>query len=178
MLIKLDKIVTRGLPKTGQITSYQSGDDGYYEAGWWTSCNNSNNRQRFVIRNINADEVVIDRATGLMWPRDGSSAGGNNNQSEYWADAVDYCQGLSFAGFSDWRLPNMKELVSIIDYENSDGLPTGVFENIGGKSKSYWSSTTYVDDTTQALMLDFIGKEVFERTKTSAQYRVLAVRSL
>jgi len=51
------KPLSRGLPKTGQETSYFSGDDGEYEAGWWSGLLNANNRTRFIVESINGDEI-------------------------------------------------------------------------------------------------------------------------
>jgi len=55
--------------------------------------------------------------------------------------------GNGLCGYHDWRLPNRKELLSLIDYSiNAPALPTGhLFANL--QSGGYWSSTTYAYDT-------------------------------
>ncbi len=61
----------------------------------------------------NGDGTVTDHATGLMWQQNDSGAG------MLWADALDYAQAMNasnYLGHSDWRLPNAKELHSILDY--------------------------------------------------------------
>ena len=70
-----DKILTRGLPKTGQSVVYSAGDDGTYQSGWWRGKLNANNKVRYIAKTIGGDDVVIDRATSLMWAADGTAAG-------------------------------------------------------------------------------------------------------
>ncbi|GAH35530.1 unnamed protein product, partial [marine sediment metagenome] len=68
-------ILSQGLPKTGQETEYREGDDGTYEFGWWKNRLNANNKTRFIAKTIGVHAVVIDLATGLMWPADGDDFG-------------------------------------------------------------------------------------------------------
>ena len=108
-------ILTRLLPKTGQFLTHFSGDDGFYQAGWWRGKTIATNKTRFILKAINGDAVVIDRATGLMWAADGSAAGCLAVGTSI-ANSLIYAEALTFAGFSDWRVPNIKELFSIIDF--------------------------------------------------------------
>lgn len=71
----------------------------------------------------NSDGTITDNVTGLIWQK--CSAGQANDSSctgdqdiLTWQEALDYCNGLSLAGYNDWRLPNIKELYSILDTEN------------------------------------------------------------
>lgn len=149
-------ILTRGLPKSGQLTSYRAGDDGEFEAGWWQGRLNVNNRDRWIAKRIGADDIVFDRATGLMWAGNGSAAGCNNGGAISWDDAIDYAIALNFAGFLDWRLPNIKELISILEYDAAIGAPyiaEPPFENT--VSSYYWASTTYMPNTFKAYILHF-----------------------
>jgi len=59
---------------------------------------------------INGDGTVTDNDTGLMWQQ--ATALGNYT----WEGALDYCEDLTLAGRSDWRLPTAKELLSLVDY--------------------------------------------------------------
>jgi hypothetical protein len=59
------------------------------------------------VKNVyaNGDVTMADKETGLMWLYDASLCGKMN-----WADAVAYCNKLTYAGYSDWRLPDIGEL--------------------------------------------------------------------
>ena len=61
----------------------------------------------------NNDGTITDNATGLMWMQN------DNATPILWEKALSYAEGYSFAGYSDWRLPDVKELQSIIDYSRS-----------------------------------------------------------
>lgn len=99
----------------------------------------------------NGDGTISDRATGLMWMRDDSGQGMN------WQDALAYADSLEYAGYADWRLPDAKELQSILDYSRSPGTSgsaaidpmftsTGITNEAGEADfPSYWSSTTHVN---------------------------------
>lgn len=96
-----------------------------------------------------ANETVTDQATGLIWQQNDSQRGMD------WFAALDYCENLELAGRSDWRLPNVKELQSIVDYTKSpDTTNSAAIDamfavtsiiNEGGKLDypNYWSSTTH-----------------------------------
>lgn len=61
----------------------------------------------------NGDATITDNATGLMWSQDDSGEGLD------WADALSYAENSGLAGYDDWRLPNVKEMQSIVDYSYS-----------------------------------------------------------
>lgn len=147
-------ILSRGLPKTGQTTQYVAGDDGTYEAGWWVKRFNANNYTRFVTKTIGGDVIVFDRATGLHWAADGNAIINNSGAEIAWADAIAYPIGKTHAGFSDWRVPNLKELLSIGNYEKqTPAIDEPPFINTG--SVVYWCSTTFKPATTLAWEIDF-----------------------
>ncbi|MCP4232037.1 MAG: DUF1566 domain-containing protein [Aestuariibacter sp.] len=96
----------------------------------------------------NGNSTISDAATGLMWQQ-------ADYHSTNWQDAINYCESASTATHNDWRLPNVKELHSLVDYGRSpdatasaaiDPLFTASsFTNEGGYLDwgSYWSSTTH-----------------------------------
>ena len=102
----------------------------------------------------NADGTILDLATGLMWMKN------DNGQAVSWQNALSYAEGFSFAGYSDWRLPNAKELESIVDYTrspstNNSAAINALFESTAiineGQQADYayyWSSTTHFSQST------------------------------
>jgi len=91
-----------------------------------------------------ANGVVTDSKTTLEW-QDDYSDNENNIKSANWTDAIDYCESLSLNGQSDWRLPNKKELLSIVDYGTFNPAISSVFKMT--TSGNYWSSTTHASYT-------------------------------
>ncbi|MFB9052499.1 DUF1566 domain-containing protein [Formosa undariae] len=100
----------------------------------------------------NKDGTVSDLATGLMWQK------ADDGNSRDWKSALTYTEQLELGTHSDWRLPNAKELQSIVDYNRSPQTTQSpaihsIFETTeitdpNGKSGQYpyfWSSTTHLD---------------------------------
>ncbi len=69
----------------------------------------------------NGDGTVTDTSTGLMWQQAGSS------NSMTWEQALAYCEGLNLGGYTDWRLPTIKELYSLVDYTRYDPAINSVY---------------------------------------------------
>ncbi len=127
----------------------------------------------------NGDGTIRDNGTGLVWQK--CSIGHTvpdctGSPAAYtWILAPANCTGLSLAGRSDWRLPNINELKSIIDYTKSDpAVNTSFFP--GTQSSRYWSSTSgiIVDGTTDyktyAMNVDFSGGYVLINPKSNSFY--------
>lgn len=100
----------------------------------------------------NRDGTISDLATGLMWQQ------ADDGSARNWQDALAYSENLELAGYTDWRLPNAKELQSIVDYTRSpDATASPAIDPLfdvteitdpDGKSGQYpyfWSSTTHLD---------------------------------
>jgi hypothetical protein len=115
-------------------------------------------------------EVVNDTTTCLMWQDDNAS----KSVRKTWQEAIDYCEDMSFAGYDDWRLPNINELYSIADRSKSFPAIKDAFENVS--SSEYWSSTTVVINTSGAWNVCFIGGHDRFYDKTENFY-VRCVRS-
>jgi hypothetical protein len=175
MIAIYKNILTRNLPKTGQAISYTTGDDGQYENGWWRGRLNINNRVRFRIMTIGSDDVVVDRATGLMWARDGSDYGCYDGITTNWVSAINFCNTLYFAGYSDWRLPNLFELFSIINIEGVAPYIADVFQNTA--ANWYWTSSTVALDTALAWAVRFTVGQNGGVSKAN-NYYLRAVRSI
>jgi hypothetical protein len=95
--------------------------------------------------------IVTDLTTGLMW-QDNSDA---KTVTKNWQGAIDYCESLTLGGYSDWRLPNINELRSIVDYGRSYPAIDPVFKNVS--SSLYWTSTISKGDTSISWGLNFYG---------------------
>ena len=78
------------------------------------------------------DKMVRDSSTGLIWQKD--SVSGN-----LWKEALEYCENLSYGGYTDWRLPNKNELITLFDYSKQDGIMSS-FPDI--QEELLWSSTS------------------------------------
>lgn len=110
--------------------------------------NSEYDRNEFV---DNGNSAIRDNATGLMWQQADSGLDYN------WPDALAYCEGATIAGYDDWRLPNAKELQSIVDYGRSPDTtnsaaidPIFVATQITNEAgvadyPAYWSSTTHAN---------------------------------
>ena len=144
--------------RTGQTKSYETGDDGDLQKGVaWPS-------PRFT---DNANGTVTDNLTGLIWLQDANcvtffSSDNTGQNSRYWNVALTatnllasgYCGLSDGSSAGDWRLPNIKELQSLIDCSrHSPALPSGhPFTAV--QNSSYWSSTTYAYSTTSSWQMN------------------------
>jgi hypothetical protein len=98
----------------------------------------------------NRDGTITDRATGLVWSKADSGEGMNWQAALAWAQAKNAEKYLSF---SDWRLPNAKELQSIVDYTRAPAVTHSpaidpLFQTSrlsDGEYPFFWSSTTHLD---------------------------------
>ncbi len=147
-------ILTRLLPKTGQTVVMYAGDDGTYQAGWWKGKTVANNKTRFIAKTLDGDDVILDRATGLMWAADGNEAGCNDGGGLNWVDTIAYANTLDFAGFTDWRVPNINELLSIINHAVASPSTYGAFF-VNTVAGIYWSATHPFVFTDGARIVDF-----------------------
>jgi len=132
----------------GRIKCYPT-----FEKTYYVYCVRQN--ESYGVNNFsdNGDGTVNDSATGLMWQQDDSGS------TKSWDDAISYCEALSLGGSSDWRLPNAKELQSIVDYTRAPGITNSAsinaifsatsITNEAGQSDYgfYWSSTTHKSTT-------------------------------
>ena len=88
----------------------------------------------------NCNGTITDLNTGLMWQKGDSQ---NDAGGRTWQEACDYCDGLALpsGGYSDWRLPDRRELMSIVLYgQYNPSISTTYFPDC--RSSYYWSSST------------------------------------
>jgi hypothetical protein len=164
---------TAKLMKTGQTTSYYGNDDGMNEFGrnvdFFTLAENNpfGNTDRFTdelgtqtyTNNIVIDWSTYDGATVLGWSKTPT------NLSVSWFNLMN-TQVVTIAGFTNFILPNVNQLFSIINFGSSFVLNyppfnfnTGIF---------LWSSTTQASATGNAYGLSNFGGSVTAAAKTSA----------
>ena len=155
------------LAKTGQTTSYVANDDGDLKRG--------------ADRNFTRDDtkdIVIDNLTGLIWQDSSTVATATMDH----ATAVTVCDNLTFAGFDDWRLPTLKELRTILNYEVSYPAPTytlspsGVYEEFDNMADDiyahYWTSTVSPTDPTYFGVVGHgFSKSIFDLQTTANHVR-------
>jgi hypothetical protein len=120
----------KGAPFFGQDAQYQINNPSYSD---------------------NGDGTITDNVTGLIWQK------GDSGRGMDWEMALKYAENLTLGGHGDWRLPNAKELQSIVDYSRSPQATDSaaidpVFETTaikdpeGNKQYPYfWTSTTHLD---------------------------------
>jgi hypothetical protein len=159
-----------GFPDTGQKTCYDAtglipcpapgaalAQDGTYGSGV--------GQPSYTENKVSGVLVTVDNRTGLMWITNPADAGMDATYT--WPLALAACEASTFAGYSDWRLPNARELMSIVDYSKSVGptLNAAFFPNT--HSNYYWTSTSYAPDPTLAWYVDFSAGYVHLDTKTN-----------
>jgi cysteine-rich repeat protein len=140
----------------------------------------------------NGDGTITDVNTGLMWEKlsdDGSIHDKDNGYT--WANAfavkiATLNAGGGFAGYTDWRVPNIKELISIVNYQNTNPSVSPAFDTgcvasctvttcSCTVSDSYWSSSTLADFPFLAWFVDFYHGSMLSVAKPSG-WLVRAVR--
>ena len=108
----------------------------------------------------NGDGTVTDFDTGLIWQK--------SDVSIHWTAAQTYCTGLSLAGKTGWRLPEVKELTSIVDYRYFPAIDTDWFP--GTNASQYWSASSYAADSTLAWRVNFYYGNVYAASKANSYY--------
>ena len=177
-------------PATGQTTCWNSagtviacagtGHDGDIQAGATLSYTD------------NGDGTITDNNTGLMWEKKSDDGSIHDRDTTYtWDDAFAvHVAGLNagggFGGYTDWRLPDAKELQSIVDYErvnpsidpafNTGCAPACTVTTCSCTGSSYyWSSTSVAFNLLNAWRVFFNGGTVSALNKSNVTF-VRAVR--
>jgi hypothetical protein len=179
----------QAFPATGQTTCWDSsgtviactgtGHDGDVQAGATLSYTDS------------GDGTITDNNTGLVWEKKSDDGSIHDKDTSYTWDSAfaAHVAGLNtanFAGHNDWRLPNVKELQSIVNYENSFPPVSSAFNNncvanctvltcSCTATNGYWSSSTYQDAPYLGWVVGFGGGDVNTFYKTGFTF-VRAVR--
>ena len=133
----------------GRIKCYPTREKGYFTI--YVRGNTGYGQNDFV---DNGDGTITDNAAGLMWSQDDSGTGLNWQEALAWVEEQNVA---SYLGYSDWRLPNTKELQSIVDYARSPDVTDSaaidplfdvtLITNEAGQIDypCYWSNTSHVN---------------------------------
>ena len=100
------------------------------------------------------DGTVSDLATGLMWQK------ADDGVARDWKGALSYAEGLELAGHTDWYLPDVKELQSIVDYSRNDPALYTSFLEMSDPDGWFWSSSTYLGVNNRMGIYIAFGKAV------------------
>ena len=112
--------------------------------------------------------MVTDNLTGIIWAENANLDG-----LKTWANALTYTEDVTVCGFVDWRLPNSKELFSLVDRSQSNpALPVdNLFVNVQSLAGyTYWSSTTNAEIPTEAWTLGMLYGGLNSALKTNSAY--------
>ncbi|MBU1231701.1 MAG: DUF1566 domain-containing protein [Proteobacteria bacterium] len=120
------------------------------------------------------NEVVIDKKTGLMWTKNASLS----SFSMTWNEALTFIKDLNHSelnGYSDWKLPNRRELFSIISHKTINPCLPLFHPFVNIFTSYYWTSTSCARQTDQAWYIHLGGARVFKGKKYDS-YMVWPVR--
>lgn len=132
---------------------------------------------RYVVSEQDGDYTVSDGITGLEWQQVSDSG------SIEWKDALAHCEDLDFAGHSDWRLPGVVELSTIVDDKKTEppAINTVYFAGFD-PGAGYWTSTTSRSTSSAAYALYFndqnttVGRGGVSAIVKTTNLRALCVR--
>ena len=174
-----------GLPDTGQTLCYNSAnsaaacptDQPGQDASYRSEASSPSYKD-------NGDGTITDNRTGLMWVKSGYADTDTTPATTYtadgawrrylWEDSILYCERLDYAGHADWRLPKVKELVSIMDFQSRPVINAAYFTNT--RSGLYDTSTTNAAILGFKMDVNFDAGEVGSNNKAAEPKCVRCVR--
>ena len=129
--------------------------------------------KQFTVSTISGNNVVRDWNTGLMWQQTLPSSGSTYTKYTF-NQAVTYCANLTYAGYSDWRLPKPKELMTIMDSNrNAPAMNTTYFpkpDSITSYGAYFWASKKSVSNTNTAWYVYLNYGSIGRAETTESQY--------
>ena len=102
--------------------------------------------------------IVTDSDSSLQWQDDTTPS------TKDWQGAIDYCENLSLDGYNDWRLPNINELLTIVDDTKHNPALKDSFVYFA--KSFFWSSTTYASSTSSSwyVLFDYVYSSCLDKT--------------
>ena len=141
----------------------------------WTErrpAGNVDNRWSGVASDADGSNLIAGVFNGRLY----TAVGTGELLKMTWQEAIDACLNLNYADLSDWRMPNIKELASLL-LILQDG--TFVDHNIFKvEDEYYWSSTTYHGDINKAWCVNWSDGLTYMLPKESSQLLVLPVKGI
>lgn len=124
------------------------------------------------------NQAVTDSLTGLIWTKSAKTPGPSvctPGTETTWQGALDHIKCLnahSYLGYNDWRLPNRKEIRTLIDYSRQPPLPPGspFTDVMAGFWDFQWSSTTDPQQTSEAWIVYMASGGVVSGSKTGSYH--------
>lgn len=166
---------------TGQTVSYASEDDGATQLGrgvdfFTTRCVNpvTGTTDRFMDQlglQLYADNIIVDWATGMMIYRIPFGTVAN------WAAAISGAAGQTTGGYTDWRVPNIRELTDLVYFGQNDAMNYVPLSIPASPYANLWSSTTGPNNTTEAFRNNPIDGRTVPLTKASGGVYYIIVRN-
>ena len=125
----------------------------------------------FAVETVSDESVVVDKITGLQWQQ------AFPEEAFTWNDAVSYCENLTYAGYSDWRLPGPAEIYTISDLSLfGPAFDTTYFPNIAHSAFSaFWTSQERKVDPLKAYFVYHYDSYSDYKAKTAA-FNAMCVR--
>ena len=126
------------------------------------------------------DKVVTDMQTGLIWKQcseglSGGTCGVGTLSGMAWTNALLAASSAGHAGFSDWRLPDLTELQSLVETScYTLAINTTIFPGTG--SDRYWSSTAYALSPGAVWVVNFYYGNISNAATADSSVQVLLVR--
>jgi hypothetical protein len=141
---------------------------------------NQENNRRYI---DHGNGTVTDTKTALMWKQcpEGLGGGGcttntGEKRTYTWKEAILLTNGYSFANHDDWRLPNIKELLSLVTRNHIDAgiINRKFFPNTS--NGRFWSSSPYINNNSYTWVLEFLRGTVIYNKRDAANLEVRLVR--
>ncbi|HPS31614.1 MAG TPA: DUF1566 domain-containing protein [bacterium] len=156
--------------------NFSNGDDDYYIVTYFSKSmahyvrcvrgEEWNPENNFIESTVLGNNIVTDSKTGFIWTTISTIV------TESWKDSLNYCETLDYAGYADWKLPNIEEIKTLIDYTKNG--PASSFP--GMPVSDFWSSTTVVSGLNKAWSISFASGLVSGKLDKTESHYFLCVR--